>query len=74
MRSDLPARQSACLAAIEKFSAEHGYSPSHAELAAMLSVSEPSVRQYLDALERKGFIQREYRRAGTLRIVKGTET
>lgn len=70
MRAPLAPRQQATLDAIKAFTAEFGYSPNHAELANRLGINTSSVAKHLNMLERKGYVTREYRRAGSLRVVE----
>lgn len=55
---ELPERQRLCLTAIKIYISEKNFPPTARELATQLNVTTSSVRQYLDALERKGYIKR----------------
>lgn len=55
---ELPERQRLCLTAIKIYISENGYPPTCLELSQNLNVSTTAVRQYLTALERKGYIKR----------------
>ena len=67
---DLTNRQRELLRAIEKYVKEHGYPPSHRELADTLGMrSTSSVAMRLDALERRGLIKRDHGVMRSLRVV-----
>lgn len=60
MRKELTARQREVLEALREYQARKGYPPSIRELRTILSISSlRGVTIHLDALERKGWIERE---------------
>lgn len=66
----ITAKQKQVLDAIDLHTRKHGYPPSHKQLADALGLrSTSAVAMRLDALERKGFIKREYGVARSLRVV-----
>ena len=56
--SALTRPQADALDALARFVSLHGYAPSRAELARMLSLSVSALEERLDGLERKGRIRR----------------
>jgi repressor LexA len=61
MPPDLTEKQGMFLAFLEKEIAAHGRAPSLRQTATALGVSHSAVRQYMQALEEKGYIKRDGR-------------
>lgn len=55
---DLPLRQQYALDSIRRFIADQGYPPTVRELAADMGISSAGAEQHLQALTRKGAIER----------------
>jgi SOS-response transcriptional repressor LexA len=55
---------------INRFREEHGYSPSRNEIAEYARLHPSTVREYLAAMERKGFITWEERVFRSITITK----
>lgn len=66
---ELPPRQAAGLAAIERLTRERGFAPTLRELAEDMKVSRSAIAQMLNALARKGFVHWEAGDSRTLRVV-----
>jgi biotin operon repressor len=64
------ARRREILAFIEKYSAEHGWAPSGAEIASAIGVSATAVSKHIRRLEEEGRLVRSGRLARGLHIVK----
>jgi biotin operon repressor len=64
------ARRREILVFIEKYSAEHGWAPSGAEIAAAIGVSATAVSKHIRRLEEEGRLVRSGRLARGLHIVK----
>jgi repressor LexA len=71
MTKDLSERQQKILDFIEEFIHEHRFPPTIREIGQRVSISSTSVVKYnLDALERKGYIQRDREISRGLRLVE----
>jgi SOS-response transcriptional repressor LexA len=55
---ELPKRQSEVYEVIKSYQAKHGYPPTQEEIAGELSLSRETVRDYLNIIEKKGYINR----------------
>ena len=64
------ARRREILAFIEKYSGEHGWAPSGAEIAAAIGVSATAVSKHVRRLEKEGRLIRSGRLARGLAVVK----
>lgn len=65
----LTSRQAEVLGIIKTFRKEKSYSPSYRDLAALLGVSSlNAVKCHLRALEKKGMVTRDGRKARTLMV------
>lgn len=58
------------LSAIRTLHDQKGYSPSYADIAATLGVSSPAVWKHIDALQRKGYLTKEYGQRNTIQLVE----
>ena len=61
------AKQRAVLEYITEHTASHGYQPSYREIAAHLGVVVSTVYLHINALERKGYVERRGNRAVYIR-------
>ena len=64
-------RQAEVLQTITELSERHGYAPTVREIGDALGIRSSQVtHQHLGALQRKGYITREPRRARTIRVLR----
>ena len=63
-------KQLQVLRLVHEYTAEHGYSPTYAELATQLGVTTITVFEHVAALERKGAIRRRRHEARSVEIVE----
>ena len=66
-------KQLAILTAIRDFRKHHGYSPTMQELANQLGVSKVTVFEHVQALERKGLLDRQRHKARSLNLRAGVK-
>jgi len=66
----LTKKQSDTLKFIKKFKEKNDYMPSFQQMAVKFGVSKQAVSDRLDALENKGYIEREYGIARAIRILE----
>lgn len=70
----LTARQTAVVEFVRSFAESHGYAPTVREIAAAFDISTHGAESHLDALERKGAIQRTPRVARSIRATNTVST
>jgi SOS-response transcriptional repressor LexA len=54
---------------INRFREEHGYAPSRSEIAENLNIHPSTLREYLSAMEKKGFITWDERVARSITVI-----
>ncbi len=64
----LTERQREVLEVVARWQAEHGYPPTVRELAGVLGIQVGAVQRHLEALQRKGFLEREPGKRRALRV------
>lgn len=68
--TNLSSRQSAILACVREFTAQHGYAPSIREIGRLCGISSTSVAtKNLDKLQRAGLLKRDELVARSIRLV-----
>lgn len=72
--TDLTPRQLECFNAILAFIDANHYSPSKAELAITLQVTEKAITDLINVLQRKGYILYTFATARSIRILKRPES
>ena len=69
MQGQLTARQQQVLDVIAAYIREHGYPPSNREIGKAMDIRSPhGVKQHIDRLVAKGFIEREPGKARAIRV------
>lgn len=59
------------LKAIQSISDEQGYSPTQAQVAAMLGVSRPVLHRHVEAMCQRGVLRKTYGMPNSLEIIEG---
>jgi SOS-response transcriptional repressor LexA len=71
----LTKKQQKLLAVLKAYTIQHGYPPSYRELADLMNlVSASTIKQHLDTLKKKGYVDWEESRPRTLHIIEQKES
>lgn len=71
----LSEKQREVLGFIGSYTKEHGYAPSIRDIRSFLCVkSTNGVCQHLDALEYKGYIERDFMKSRAIRVIRGIDS